>query len=151
MNDHENIQMRLHAFFDGELSPGEKAAVQDHLRECGECRDELDALQGLPVLGGAPALPYDFTGKILARIRVLKRESAAPSWLEMILRSNRRIAWSLSVLILLFVSSLYLTSRNGGSPGWESALLSEGPVESGEFMQLVLGETELLEEEGIVQ
>lgn len=38
------VQPRLRAHMDGELTPGERLAVDDHLAECGRCREQRETL-----------------------------------------------------------------------------------------------------------
>jgi anti-sigma factor RsiW len=62
----------LSAYVDGELSPGDTAAVEGHLVGCPACRDELEAtrwtrqvMRGLPQLD----LPFGVVERALARER----------------------------------------------------------------------------------
>jgi RNA polymerase sigma factor (sigma-70 family) len=50
----------LSAFCDGETSPGESAAVREHLRACANCRATMRAYRAAPgaVAALAPALPF---------------------------------------------------------------------------------------------
>ena len=41
----ENVQEELSAYLDGELEPGEAAALEKHLEGCAACRGELDSLR----------------------------------------------------------------------------------------------------------
>ncbi|HZO06272.1 MAG TPA: zf-HC2 domain-containing protein [Solirubrobacterales bacterium] len=42
--EHRELRLSLGAYALGDLSPGERAAVEGHLRECAECRAEAEAL-----------------------------------------------------------------------------------------------------------
>ena len=56
---------------DGELSPGDQAALEDHLARCTDCRAEWDRLQAVEqLLREAPITPPSagFTGRVLARL-----------------------------------------------------------------------------------
>jgi anti-sigma factor RsiW len=41
---------QIHAYYDGELAPGERAAVEAHLSECADCRELLADLRGVSQL-----------------------------------------------------------------------------------------------------
>lgn len=61
--DREALRERLSAYLDGELAPADAAALERHLAECAECRDELAALREVRTLLRAlppPALPRSF-------------------------------------------------------------------------------------------
>lgn len=45
--DHSYFQQRLSAYVDGELEPSVRAQVQEHLRDCAECRDCLKEIEKL--------------------------------------------------------------------------------------------------------
>ncbi|HKS68809.1 MAG TPA: zf-HC2 domain-containing protein, partial [Ktedonobacterales bacterium] len=61
--DREVLRERLSAYLDGELAPGDDAALERHLATCAECRDELAGLREVRALLRAlpqPALPRSF-------------------------------------------------------------------------------------------
>lgn len=61
--DREALRERLSAYLDGELAPGDAAAIERHLASCAECRDELAGLREVRTLLRAlpqPALPRSF-------------------------------------------------------------------------------------------
>jgi hypothetical protein len=84
----------LHAYFDGELSPPERATVDAHLAECASCRATLAEERALlerasALLGSArpverPAPPFE----------QLRRESKRSPW-----RVRRSIAWAASIVL----------------------------------------------------
>jgi anti-sigma factor RsiW len=58
MSEHDSWHL-LSAFLDGALSPGERCAVEEHLRSCEACRRELEAFRGVKSLAsGAPRRPF---------------------------------------------------------------------------------------------
>lgn len=60
---HQRARELLSAYIDGELSPQEKALVEGHLRECADCRQELETLRRtVAILRDAPrpVLPRSF-------------------------------------------------------------------------------------------
>ncbi|MBI4278052.1 MAG: zf-HC2 domain-containing protein [Armatimonadetes bacterium] len=73
------IQDRLSGYVDGALPPGERAAVEAHLRECETCRAtiaDLEALKRLLVSTPPPPLPPGLSARIHSRLRV--QRSASP-------------------------------------------------------------------------
>ena len=44
MPTHDALNERLSEYLDDELDAAERAAVEAHLAECGECRADLEAL-----------------------------------------------------------------------------------------------------------
>lgn len=73
---------RLGAYLDGELSPGEHTAVEDHLVTCPACRERLGLLRGLAEMlrTALPAgpVPDDIAVTVLRRARQVERRGAAP-------------------------------------------------------------------------
>lgn len=48
--DHDEIQQLLGAYVLGGLEPSEREVVEDHLRECADCRTEHESMNRLPAL-----------------------------------------------------------------------------------------------------
>ena len=86
----------LHAYLDGELSPDERQAVENHLSQCATCRASLAEERALlerasAVLGSArpverPAPPFE----------QLRRASRPSPW-----RVRRSIAWAASIVLAI--------------------------------------------------
>ena len=51
--NHARAERLLSSYLDNELSPGESAAVQEHLLDCADCRDAYEGLRATKVLLGA--------------------------------------------------------------------------------------------------
>lgn len=73
----------LSAFLDSELDADEKALVEAHIPDCGECRSELavvsqvrDQLRGLPVLD-VPAGTYELMAEVVPIRRNRRRPLVA--------------------------------------------------------------------------
>jgi negative regulator of sigma E activity len=70
--NHEELRERLSAYLDADLDASEQARIEEHLRECPDCRREyrelrhtVDLLRGLP----APDPPADLADRVIARLR----------------------------------------------------------------------------------
>ena len=55
MPTHDELNERLSEYLDNELDTAERAAVETHLAECGDCRADLDALAAVVARAGALA------------------------------------------------------------------------------------------------
>jgi predicted anti-sigma-YlaC factor YlaD len=89
---------QVHAYYDGELPRDQRAALEAHLQQCGECRDLLDELgQMSELIASAPlAEPSQMT---LARLE--------QSWSAVRDRGVMRIAgWLTAVAASVLVASL---------------------------------------------
>jgi anti-sigma factor (TIGR02949 family) len=69
----------LDAYLDGELEPGRRAEVEEHLAGCPECQQKLNGLRQLREFfaANAPlyAAPPELKGKVFARLEVARRSS----------------------------------------------------------------------------
>ena len=53
----ERVQIKLSAYMDGELDASLHREIADHLKQCPECREELEELSGADtLLRGLPAV-----------------------------------------------------------------------------------------------
>ena len=79
--DRGALRERLSAYLDGELAPADAAALERHLAECAECRDELAALREVRTLLRAlpqPPLPRSFVLPPTTAPRAVRQPS--PEW-----------------------------------------------------------------------
>ena len=79
--DREALRERLSAYLDGELAPGDAAALERHLATCAECRVELAGLREVRALLRAlpqPALPRSFALPPTAATTSARRAAAHP-------------------------------------------------------------------------
>lgn len=77
--DREALRERLSAYLDGELAAADAAALERHLAECAECRDEVTGLREVRALLRAlpqPALPRSFALPETAATRVARPPAA---------------------------------------------------------------------------
>jgi hypothetical protein len=66
----EKIQLKLSAYIDGEDDATTHLEIDDHLKRCPECREELEALSGVDILlRDQPqlSLPADFAKVVVSR------------------------------------------------------------------------------------
>lgn len=136
------IEHRLQAYHDRELSSADRAAIDLHLAQCAPCRDSLAQLQQFSTLISAappPALPAS------ARIRFYAAWDDAQSFRD---RSVLRIAsWLTAVAAAILVGgliSLNWPNNTGGTPNrigqWETvAVLPPADVsaENGSTTELI--------------
>ncbi len=87
------IQDRLSAYLDGELTPEARLQVAEHIQTCAACQAELTLLERLEeALGALKApVPLDLAERVLARLKPPRR----PWW------QNLALAASLVIGILL--------------------------------------------------
>ncbi|HYZ75591.1 MAG TPA: zf-HC2 domain-containing protein [Chthoniobacterales bacterium] len=75
----EEADRLLDAYLDGELEPDKRAALEQHLDGCPECKQKLDRLRRLREFFTANAphysAPPELKGKVLARLEVTRRSS----------------------------------------------------------------------------
>ncbi|HIC96144.1 TPA: hypothetical protein EYP12_05905, partial [Candidatus Bipolaricaulota bacterium] len=99
---HHRTRELLSAYIDGELPPKEKAAVEEHLRECAECRRDLETLRRtVALLRETPrvAIPRSF----VIRPADVER-TPAPLRIPVFMR----MATALGTAVLVLVAGLYL-------------------------------------------
>ena len=89
----EEFAPLLSAYFDGELTEEENAAVRAHLSECEDCRARLDEyaqLSGAMLALGEEDVPEGFTARVMDAVRAekaamprMKKPSAWRRWMPM--------------------------------------------------------------------
>ncbi len=90
----EEFAPLLSAYFDGELTEEENAAVRAHLGECEDCRARLDEyaqLSGAMLALGEEDVPEGFTARVMAAVRAekaaakpqVKKRSTWRRWMPM--------------------------------------------------------------------
>jgi len=73
--DHEAIQEQLFAFYDGELTGPGRRAMEDHVRDCTECRDLVAQWKRV---AGALFRPADVSTSDAFVERLMRRIAAPP-------------------------------------------------------------------------
>jgi anti-sigma factor RsiW len=99
--NHHRSERLLSAYLDGELSPQETAAVQEHLMDCAACREAYDGLRATKgLLGQLPLAepPAEFWSAVRVPPRRAgpKRPSLRP-WTALV----RRPAWAVAAVLLV--------------------------------------------------
>jgi anti-sigma factor RsiW len=140
MSDCHAIQDLLGRYFDGELPPGERHLIEEHLKQCGRCRQSL---QEIRAIAGAfqegmtvPPVPSALTRKIMAKARV-QVDSAPAEWSPLWFWKN----WSFSMRLaamgvavaacyvgLAISSSSQSSTRSTGAEMKWIGMTSQGPI-----------------------
>lgn len=77
-----HVQMKFPAYIDGDMRPGERREVEEHLEECEPCLEELRAVQQLleecrGILAGAtPSYTFEMLRRRMAGVRPLDEVAA---------------------------------------------------------------------------
>jgi anti-sigma factor RsiW len=102
-------RVRLDAYHDGELSPGERSGVEAHLRECPSCAAELAAMRR--VSGAfADTSPREPSHEQL--LQLARSVRAEPSDARMLLRLFRGTAVAAALLLACALAgAVYLSQR----------------------------------------
>jgi anti-sigma factor RsiW len=120
---HREIEDGLEDFLAGTADPNGRGRIETHLRECSECRQEVESMREMSALFSSlrspdpPAPPPDF----YARVNILiEQQRPAPFWTAVLDPFfGRRLA--LASLLVLATLGTVLVSRETGT-------LSVGPT-----------------------
>lgn len=94
--DHQKIKKLLFPYLEEELSEKEKESVEEHLKRCPECRQELEKIKKLE----------EIMGKM--KLKNPPKEAWQMYWLSVYNRLERKIGW-----ILLSVGGIFLLFFGG--------------------------------------
>lgn len=91
--EHQKIKELISSYYDGELDGEQKKIVEEHLKECSECREEFEGMNKLE--------------EVMSKMEFKKppKEVWKLYWASVYNRLERRIGWillSLGAMILLF-------------------------------------------------
>jgi len=99
--EHQWVEESLSAYLDGELSPAEKARVEQHLQECEACAQNLAALrQTVSLLKELPTKRAPRSFAIRPVTVKAKRAAAPPAWGYGLLKGATVLAALLLVLLV---------------------------------------------------
>lgn len=91
--DHQKIKELISSYHDGELDEKEKRLVEEHLKQCGECRREYEEMSRFE----------EVMGKM--QLKKPRKEMWEVYWTTIYNRLERKIGWillSIGGMILLF-------------------------------------------------
>jgi len=135
----DGVSNLLSAYLDGELSPGELLRVEEHLRRCHACADEVDSLRQTMALVASleeVEVPASFQVQLHQRLVALgppaaavRRAPAAPAW-----QRNAR-HWAVPAAAAAAALAIGLTTYGGGSnlppiPGLQSQSVYNVPPQA---------------------
>jgi anti-sigma factor RsiW len=107
----QDCEELLHPYLDGEMDAAQRAAVDEHLKGCGDCRQALEHLQMLHRALQLPELRYTASDTLRHRIQTKLREADA---------RERRPAWprwgAAIAASVLAVALLWNFVPHGGAP-----------------------------------
>lgn len=111
MNSHSDIKKLLSSYCGDDLQMHERVMLEEHLKECRDCRAELADLEiTIGIIRTVPEVepPPWMTARIMAHVRELQAEKG--NWLKRILLPVRiRIPLELVTLLVVCVTGYYLT------------------------------------------
>jgi len=116
----------LHPYLDGEIDSAQRAAVDEHLKACDDCRQALEHLQMLRRALQLPELRYTASDVLRQRIKTKLREADARE------RRPKWPAWGAAIAAgVLAVALLWnLAPHGGGGDGTQLAALDDAMVDS---------------------
>ena len=128
------LRPELQAYLDDQVDPQEKAAIDDHLENCPECRKRLEALnETADLLSSLPRLaaPAGITTMVMTRVRAEARTQRRGRW-RAVWGAPRELPWLRSsewgryvaagAAIVIVGVSAYVVSRPDGGELAASAI-----------------------------
>ena len=129
-------------YLDGDLSPDETARIEEHLKTCASCREDLDRLKRListlrKIEGPDPGKGYfdNLLATVVARTDIIEHEAAADpvslpveSGTRRVLRTLIRLAVAVTLLFTAFYVSDF--SQRQKATGWANRVTDGGIVDS---------------------
>jgi hypothetical protein len=118
--EHRRIKEMLSVYIDGELPPGDRARVEEHLAECAECAWELETLrQTVELVGQLPKVPVPHAFTIYEAPRPRWVSLFQAKWAYTYLKGATALAAALLILVLVG-DVLFLSQR--AAPGFAPAM-----------------------------
>ena len=132
--NHELIQQKLMALYDGPLTEKERKLLEGHLAQCADCRRAIAEWKAVsarlfPPHAFSEAAEDFFTTKVMDRIQATAVESAAFSW-NLVLRWGLPLLGSAAVAAWVFFSVLPNITGLSTNNNLEAAFSYETPVPS---------------------
>jgi anti-sigma factor RsiW len=120
-----NVVSRLNAYLDGELSGRDRERVEQHLGECGRCREALERLRAvadaLAQLPTPPAVREGFANRVLARVRLRAEPQPVVVQLWRSFSPARRVAAAAVLALGIGLGALMARDVARSSPATPSA------------------------------
>jgi TolA-binding protein len=115
---HKKIKSLLGAYYDGELKDKERFIIEEHLKECVECRSELNLIKEIGSLSLEPAHEpgenywNSFAGRVQRRISEREKKEIKKADFSLLLRPNfiRLTATLTSIILIAILGIFYLES-----------------------------------------
>jgi hypothetical protein len=154
---HKHVKEYLSGYMDGELDPKRKKLVEDHLKSCKACQEELNSLQAIDRMTRSsriPEPPEDYwktlPGKIRSRI-ILEEEKGKPSSIKtLFFLRPPQLKWVSTfavVILVLLVGRHFFIEERGAFLGKKSQKLDFSfPDEDEKLKAPEEGETGKLED-----
>lgn len=133
MTDADHVRHELGAYVLGGLDPAERRSVEDHLGDCGACRDELARLSGLP-----PLLDRITPDEATADIAAVRQRLAAAvdrTTADEHVRTRRQVrAWRLATVAasLVAIAAVAVAWEPWAPPPPDRVVVQVVPVADGE-------------------
>lgn len=115
MNDHRELREALAAYVLGALDPAERHTVEEHLRGCAECRDEVTRFSPLPQLLGRLTEEEAASGALAPRLDLLPGLLAEETFERARLRRHL-LGWRLATAAAVAAAIFAWAPWSGGPP-----------------------------------
>ena len=118
----------LHGFADGQITPAERAEVEAHLRDCGDCREELAAIDRLKIALARQATASEPTA---TRAEAWSKCKARLDELDRAKRGDKaqgvvgRFGWAMAASVLGIIVVAGLANRGRATSTVEGADLAQ--------------------------
>lgn len=129
--DCSKAQELLSAYYDGELSPGLRSSVAEHLPVCSQCMEELDIFRELSVMAKRLADPRPPEG-LWKRIESELDAQAASTTVDVYAAPRERPSWKWRVapfvtaaVIMTAIGVVWITSRTWHAPDHDRQLAAD--------------------------
>jgi len=119
-SEHQWVGESLSAYIDGELTPRERTRVEQHLKECPACAEDLRTLrQTVALLRELPVIPAPRSFAVRPQVAKLRPAPAPSAWGYGLLKGATAIAALL--FVLLIGGDLALHTFGGTAMSWAPA------------------------------
>jgi anti-sigma factor RsiW len=116
-SEHQWVRESLSAYIDGELTARERTRVEQHLKECQACAEDLRTLrQTVALLKELPVIPAPRSFAVRPRVAKVRPAPAPSTWGYGLLKGATAIAALL--LVLLIGGDLALHTLGGALVSW---------------------------------